>query len=66
MAITIKAKFKCSSEKISQVPKDNLINNIKIKKMKRLFILFYSILHHYQFIKSMFCSNSLRKWATRF
>ena len=24
MAITIKAKFKCSSEKISQVPKDNL------------------------------------------
>ena len=25
MAITIKAKFKCSSEKISQVPKDNLI-----------------------------------------
>lgn len=40
MAITIKAKFKCSSEKISQVPKDDLINNIKIKKMKRLFILF--------------------------
>lgn len=30
MAITIKAKFKCSSEKISQLPKDDLINKLKL------------------------------------
>ena len=30
MAITVKAKFKCSSEKISQVPKDDHINKLKL------------------------------------
>ena len=40
MAITIKAKFKCSSERISQVPKDNLKDLDEVDSEARAHLMF--------------------------